>query len=166
MMKSNLKLGEFQLSGFGGFGNHMSLLAKRQRVKNAYFGYGAEFIQKLPGDSAVKPKIIVLTSPGTYSAAFHLTWFLKCLGRTTVIGVASRQAGNSFMETTPFQLPSTGLTGSIANSVQVLFPNVGPGKGKVLKPDAQMKWADFKQFNFDSHSEVLKAIQLIQKGVL
>ncbi len=161
----NFQTGDYQFSSFGDLGNHMTVSAKRERVLNGYFGFGAEVIKKMAAGSPFRPKIVLLTSPHTFSAAFHLTWFFKRLGRTRVLGVASRQAGNSFMETTPFLLPGTGLKGSISNAVQVLFPG-NPEQGKMLMPDVEMTWEDYKHYSFDSHAEILKAIRLIEQGAL
>lgn len=156
-------IGDYMFSGFGGFNKNLSLQAKREIVKKGYSGFGAEHLKKLITGLPFRPRIIVLTSTKTFSAAFHFAYFLKRLGRTTVVGVASRQAGNSFMETTPFQLPYTRRRGSISNSMQILFKD-SPDLGKILKPDFEMRWENFKEYNFDRHSEVLKAIDLIENG--
>jgi len=123
------------------------------------YGFGTKFIKatKLPTDI----QVFVLTSPQTFSAAYHFTYFLKKLGRTQIIGVASKQAGNSFMETTNFTLPHTKISGSISNSRQVLFKH-NPKLGKILQPDYQMKWHHFKKYEFDKNAEILKAIEIIE----
>ncbi len=155
----NFKIGDYIFSSFGNFDHETSLEQKKQMVQNGYNGFGTKFIKatKLPTDI----QVFILTSPQTFSAAYHFTYFLKKLGRTQIIGVASKQAGNSFMETTNFTLPHTKISGSISNSRQVLFKH-NPKLGKILQPDYQMKWHHFKKYEFDKNAEILKAIEIIE----
>ena len=138
-----------------------SLEEKRDKMQEGYYGAGADYVKKAITLNYIPKNIIVLSSPKTFSAAFHFVYFLQKLGKTKILGVASRQAGNSFMETTHFQLPETKLTGSISNAKQILFKNE-PQLGKLLKPAIEMKWKDYKKYNFDKNAEILKAIELIE----
>ncbi len=162
---SDFKLGDYTYSPFGGIGYNLTLEKKRNIVENGYYGFGADYIAKTNQDNNLKPEIIVLISPTTFSAAYHFTYFLKKLGNTTLVGVSPRQAGNSFMETTPFELPQTKLLGSISNSKQILFKE-NIELGKLLRPDYEMKWKDFKEYDFDNNAELLKALDLIEKKTI
>jgi hypothetical protein len=155
----NFKIGDYIFDSFGSFNANTTLDQRKEIVANGYNGLGAEYIRKT-GD-LTNVKIFVLTSPQTFSAAYHFSYFLKKLGRTKIIGVASRQAGNSFMETTNITLPNTKITGSISNSKQILFKD-NIELGRLLKPDYEMTWSDFKNNGFDKNSEVLKVLEMIE----
>ena len=107
---------------------------------------------------------LVLTSPRTFSAAYHFTYLLSQIGKTYIAGVPSRQAGNTFMETTNFELPNTKISGSISNSYQMFFPD-DLEKGKVLMPDFTMNWTDFAKYDFDSNAEILFVLDLLKNDL-
>ena len=110
-----------------------------------------------------EPHVIALCSPETFSAAYHFMYFLMQIGKTTVVGVPSRQAGNTFMENTNFELPNTKMEGSISNGVQIFFPN-DPCKGKIPMPDFAMQWQDYAKYDFDPNAEILYALDLIENN--
>ena len=91
--------------------------------------------------------VYVLTDDATFSAAFHYAFFLSKMG-ATIVGVTSRQAANTYMEQTPFELPRTGLKGSISNSLQMFLPADDP-RAKDFYPDLMPTYEDFKRYNFD-----------------
>ncbi|MDL2212550.1 hypothetical protein LJC72_09345 [Bacteroides sp. OttesenSCG-928-D19] len=126
-------------------------------------GIGKQYTENLHGIPVYKPHVIVLCSPQTFSAAYHFIYYLTEIGHATVVGVPSRQAGNSFMETTAFKLPHTKIEGSISNSVQLMFPG-NAEKGKVFMPDFPMMWKDYAKYNFDRNVEILYSIDLINSG--
>jgi hypothetical protein len=159
---SAFKMGDYRFSRFfNPFDADMPLSKKKETIESGYYRLGGDYIKKSILIALPKPQVIVLTSPKTFSAAYHFVYFLKCLGNTTIIGVASRQAGNTFMETTPFELPNTKLRGSISNSKQILFKS-NPELGEILRPDLEMDWNAFKKFNFDTNAEILQAIEFIK----
>jgi len=127
-------------------------------LRRGYNGFGADYLKKTEPMSNVE--IFVLCSPKTFSAAYHFTYFLKRLGRTKIVGVAPRQAGNAFMETTNLTLPETKIEGSISNSKQILFEE-NSQSAEILKPDYEMTWQDFKKYGFDRNSELIKTLELI-----
>lgn len=163
--KLNYQMGDCIFSKFSIFSEDQTISEKKEIVRNAYQGFGSDFIKKNEKKSQYSPQIIVLTSPTTFSAAYHFTYFLKKIGKAKIIGIASKQAGNAFMEVTRLQLPNTKLRCSISNSKQVLFKD-NEKLGKLLTPDYEMKWSDFKKFNFDNNSEILKTFKLIEKQKL
>lgn len=159
--RSNLKIGDYLFDRFGNVDPNLSLEQKREMLRSGYNGFGAEYLRKTEPMTGVE--IFVLCSPKTFSAAYHFTYFLKRLGRTKIIGVASRQAGNAFMETTNLTLPETGISGSISNSRQVLFKETSQS-AKILKPDYEMTWEEFKKYGFDKNAEIIKTLELIENN--
>lgn len=144
---------------FGSYSGDMTLEQKVEKIQNGFSGFGAEYVKKTKLLNDID--VIVLTSANTFSAAYHFTYFLKKLGRTTLVGVAPRQAGNAYMESTMITLPKTKLQGSISNAKQVLFDE-NSESAKILRPDYEMTWDDFEKYGFDVNAEVLKAIELIE----
>lgn len=153
------KVGDYIFDSFGNFNINSTLQQRKRIVENGYNGFGAEYIKKT--EPLTNIQIFVLTSPQTFSASYHFLYFLKKLGRTRLVGVASRQAGNAFMETTNIILPNTNITGSISNSKQILFKD-NLESGRLLKPDYEMDWMDFKSYEFDKNSEILKVLEIIE----
>ena len=164
---TNLLSGDFTFGYFFGSQNTKSIEEKRKDLSLISYsnGIGSEYTKDLNGKPIHEPVVIVLTSPRTFSAAYHFTYFLSQIGKAYIVGVPSRQAGNTFMETTNFELPNTNISGSISNSLQVFFPD-DLEKGKVLMPDFAMNWTDFAKYNFDSNAEILFVLDLIKNGRL
>ncbi len=155
----NFKIGDYIFDSFGNFDTNLTLEQRKKNIENGYNGFGADYIKKT--EHLTNIQIYVLTSPQTFSAAYHFSYFLKKLGSTKLIGVASRQAGNAFMETTNITLPNTKITGSISNSKQILFKD-NPELGRLLKPDYEMTWNDFENLRFDKNTEILKTLEVIE----
>jgi C-terminal processing protease CtpA/Prc len=160
--KTNYLIGDFMFGYFFDSQSKKSIEEKRKDLSliSYYGGIGIEYTQNLNGKPIYEPVIIVLTSPKTFSAAYHFTYFLTQIGKTYIVGVPSRQAGNTFMETTSFELPNTKISGSISSSLQIFYPD-DPQKGKVLMPNFIMNWNDFVKYDFDSNSEILFVLDLI-----
>jgi hypothetical protein len=106
--------------------------------------------------------VVVLTDPGTFSAAFHLAYTLWRLG-ALLVGTPSAQAGNAFTNVLRIELPNSRLTGSIARSAQLYFPG-DRARGEVLMPDQQFEWQDLVRLGFDPNAELLFALELISDG--
>jgi hypothetical protein len=104
------------------------------------------------------PRVVVLTSARTYSAGFDLVALLKAHG-ATVVGVPSAQAGNCFIDTAPFRLEHSGLTGSISFKYSVLFPE-DTANGELLRPDRELRFDELAALGFDPHAAVLLALEL------
>ena len=160
---TNYITGDFIFGYFFGSPNTKPIEEKRKDLSliTYYNDFGLEYTENLEGKPIYEPVVIVLTSPQTFSAAYHFTYFLSQIGKTYIVGVPSRQAGNTFMETTNFELPYTKISGSISNAHQIFFPQ-DIEKGKVLMPDFAMNWADFAKYNFDSNAEILFVLDLIK----
>ena len=105
-----------------------------------------------------RPKrVVVLTAPGTYSAAFDLAVALYQMG-AELVGTPPAQAGNCFIDTLPFTLPNSGLAGSVAYKRMVTFPE-DEAMGKVLKPHRALTYQRLAQWGFDPNAEVLLALE-------
>ena len=103
--------------------------------------------------------IYVLTDPGTFSAAFHYTFFLSKMG-AKVVGVTCSQAPNTYMEVTQFTLPRTKLNGSFSNSLQLFLPIDDP-RAKDFYPDLMPTYEDFKRYNFDDNAIPMYLLDII-----
>ncbi len=122
----------------------------------------ADLVRSLEGRPVYSPEVLVLVDPSTFSAAYHFAYRVWHLG-AKIVGVPSSQAGNAFVDVTPFELPRSKLGGSIARTAQILIPE-DTSRGRVLAPDFPMTWRDFAAYAFDEHAEVRFALDLIQRG--
>ena len=112
------------------------------------------------GQPLYKPEnIYVITDAGTFSAAFHYTFYLWKMG-AKVTGEPCRQAPNTFMEGTWFNLPYTGVQCSISNSVQI-FLSPDDRRAKIFYPDMMPSINDYARYLFDANTEVLYTLDLI-----
>ncbi len=112
-----------------------------------------DMLTKQRGKPVYQPDdVYVITDGGTFSAAYHTAHYLRQLG-AKIIGVASSQAPNTFMETTHFKLTHTGLTGSISNSVQNMLPANHP-EARQMKPDVELTTEAFLHFGNDANAEI------------
>lgn len=118
-----------------------------------------DMLVKQKGEPLYRPaEVYVITDGVTFSAAYHTTHYLRQLG-AKVIGVASSQAPNTFMETTPFRLTHTGLTGSISNSIQNMLP-AGHPEARQMKPDVELTTESFHRYGDDDNAEIRMILEL------
>jgi hypothetical protein len=159
---TNYRWGDFSFGYLFGANDTRPVEEKRADLSLITYSrnIGAEYTKDLNGKPLHEPRVVVLTSPTTFSAAYHFMYFLVEIGDVQVIGVPSRQAGNTFMETTSFELPNTRISGSISNSIQILFPD-DPVKGKTFMPDYPMNWSDYARYDFDENAEILYALDVM-----
>lgn len=119
-----------------------------------------EELQAQQGKPLYTPEhIYVVTDEKTFSAAFHYAFYLWKMG-ATVVGVPSRQAPNSYMEQTSFELPHTRLNGSISNSIQIFLPEQDK-RAKIFYPDLMPAYDDYKKYDFDEQSEIRYLLEYI-----
>lgn len=114
------------------------------------------------GEPIYTPKdVFVITDAGTFSAAFHYAFYLWKMG-ATVVGIPCSQAPNTYMETTPFTLPHTGLSGGISNALQVFLPGNDP-RAKTFYPNLMPQYEDYVRYQFSPHTELLWLIDRIKR---
>ncbi len=161
-------IGDYDVSDFMGIQTDNDCKNRRndyfKNIEKNNYGWG-KYIEDLEGKAVYSPKIIVLTSAKTNSAAFHFLYWLHKLDNIIVIGTAPKQAGNTPMEGTPFQLANSGITGSISNSYQILFP-MKDEKAEIFTPDFPLNWKDLQEKEMSSTLKIEIAIELINKGMI
>lgn len=131
-----------------------------QRIRELKFYCDTVLINNLQNKPLYSPQqIFVLTNEVTASAATSYSYYLWKLG-AKLVGIPSCQALNTFIEYTPFELPLTKLKGSISNSMRICFPTTDK-REKIFYPDYLLNIQDYRKYNFDSHSEVLYILDLL-----
>jgi len=165
---TSFNIGDYNISDFTDVQTSENCLDRRKKylenlVQN---GYGwSKYIDDLNGKAIYTPKIIVITSAGTNSAAFHFLYSLYKIDNITVIGTSPKQAGNTPMEGTPLELPNSGITGSISNSYQILFPT-NDEKAEIFTPDFPITWQDLQKKEMSSTSTIEIAVEFINNEKL
>ncbi len=140
---------------------------RREKAIAGYKQQGYSFaaaLASLNGQPLYQPRnVVVLTDPGTYSAAFHFLFYLHHMGAKSV-GVPPSQSPNAFMELTDFTLPESKLRGSIANSLQLYMPE--DPKADTFPVDHPLTYEVLQRYGFDRESAVRYALDLIAAGKL
>lgn len=130
----------------------------RNAIIDSYMCLNKDMLRAQDGESLYRPEhIYVVTNEDTFSAAFHFTYMLWKMG-ATIVGVPSSQAPNTYMESTPFTLPNTGIQCSVSNAIQRFFPADDP-RAKVFWPDWAPTWEDYRRLGFDSQRDLLERNQ-------
>lgn len=104
-------------------------------------------------------KIIVLSSPFTYSSGFNMLTSLYNHG-ATVVGTSSAQPGNNFGDMLLFTLNNTQIQGGVSFKRIITFPD-DPIKGQCLKPHFELTYDKFRQLGYDANAEVLFALEIV-----
>ena len=163
---TNHKIGDYSVSSFfKSYPEEMSLKERRMKYLEDDFNENfttIDLLKKINGDAVYTPKIIVVTSPATFSAAFQYAFLLKEICNATIVGVSSSQAYNSGTGTTFYTLTNTKIKGSVSNSYQ-LFDSENKIKERMLQPDYQFLWEDFLKYNSHEDAEILYIIDLINQ---
>jgi hypothetical protein len=162
---TSLGIGDYNFGYFMGnnWPSDMSLKERRNKYlkDNVNSKIGDVLLKNQDGNPVYSPKIIVVTSASTFSAAFHFAFFLKEITNATIVGIAPRQAYNSGMETTNFTLPNSQLSGSVSNSYQLFMPD-NLEKGKIFIPDYEMSCSIFADYGYDQDAEIKYITDLIK----
>lgn len=120
-----------------------------------------ELLKTLEGKPLYRPdNIYVVTDGGTFSAAFHFAFYLDRMG-ATIVGEASSQSPNCFMEVTPFSLPYSGLVGSVSNSLQAFLPSSDP-RAKQFTPEVRITYEDYCRYGFDQNAIMKYLIEFLK----
>lgn len=107
-------------------------------------------------------QVVVVTAARTYSAGFNIAAQLVKHG-ARVVGVASGQAGNCFIDTLRYQLPHSRLDVSISFKRSLLFPD-DAARGVLLTPDDELTYDRLAALNFDPHTSVRLALERLSDG--
>lgn len=106
------------------------------------------------------PRVVVVSSARTYSAAFDVVAMLHAHG-AELVGVPSAQAGNCFIDSLSFELKNSHIRGHLGFKRSLSFPHE-PGKGRLLRPDMELTYDTLSRMSFDPHA----ALRLAQKAAL
>lgn len=126
----------------------------REQIIDSYVCLDKAMLNRQQGAPLYRPNhIYVVTDQSTFSAAFHYAFMLWKMG-ATLVGVPSSQPPNTYMESTEFSLPHSGLPCSVSNSLQSFLPVSDP-RAKVLWPHWMPSYEDYKQYGFDANADLL-----------
>jgi len=157
--KTDYKMGDYMEQDKEEYSNDPQ---KRQQDFLNQYSFARTYLDDLNGKPLYTPdQVFVITNDGTFSAAFHYTFFLSKMG-AKVAGVPSSQAPNTYMEVTEFELPLTHIKGSISNSLQQFLPTKD-SRAKTFTPDFPLSWKEYSKYNFDEQTELLYLQNLIEK---
>jgi hypothetical protein len=104
-------------------------------------------------------RVVVVTAARTYSAGFDVVAQLVKHG-ARVVGVASGQAGNCFIDTLRYQLPHSELDVSISFKRSLLFPEDAE-RGALLTAEEELTYGRLAASNFDPHASVRLALEYL-----
>ena len=105
--------------------------------------------------------VIVLTTERTFSSAFWMVQnFVK--NNAIIVGTPSGQAPNTFSDQNPFELKNSGLNLYLTYKVGYSFPELDHNVD-VLLPHYLMTYDKLKSYNFDPNSEVIYALEVLNK---
>jgi len=139
--------------------------AERKRLSDEYLrqAHGiptfARALDQGKWNAVWTPHVVVLTSAFTYSAGFDAVLQLRAHG-AAVVGVPSAQAANCFIDTVSFRLAHSHLTGSISFKWSVALP-LDLENGTLLRPDRELRYADYRSEQFDPNAAVLMAMDYL-----
>ena len=124
----------------------------------------ARFVDGQNGQPLFEPRrVVVITDPGTWSAATDFMFLLQQMG-AVVVGVPPAQSPNTFMEVTPFTLPRSKLTGSISNLSQLYYPDRPAAREFVV--DFPLTYEVAKRYGFAPDASVRHAFDLVKSGAV
>ena len=103
--------------------------------------------------------IVVLVTPGTFSAGFTMMRLLYLSG-ATLVGTPSGQAANCFGNARYWFLDHTHLDGGVSSTYYVDFPN-DPEMGRVLPMHYPLTYEQLASFDYDPNAEFLYALELL-----
>jgi len=104
-------------------------------------------------------KVVVLVTPGTFSAGFDMLSYLYEAG-AILIGTPSGQAGNCFGNGRLWHLKHSGIEGIISTKYEVRFPG-NPEMGRVLPMHYPLTYEKLASYGFDPNAEFLYALELL-----
>jgi hypothetical protein len=121
--------------------------------------FAAEVLSGQYEASCKVKKIVVLTSPRTFSGGYWVAAFLKKAG-AKIVGIPSGQAGNHYGSVLQLSLANTGITLSVPTKRFLMFPD-DPEQGRLLKPDHELTLEKLKSYDFDPNAEILLVLETL-----
>jgi hypothetical protein len=104
-------------------------------------------------------KVVVLVTPGTFSAG-STTMRLLYLSGATLVGTPSGQAANCFGNARYWRLNHTGIEGGVSSTYYLDFPNDAE-MGRVLPVHYPLTYEQLASYDFDPNAEFLYALELL-----
>ena len=104
-------------------------------------------------------EIVVLVTPGTFSAGSTMMRLLYLSG-ATLVGTPSGQAANCFGNAKYWRLNHTGIEGGVSSTYYIDFPN-DPEMGRVLPVHYPLTYEQLASYDFDPNAEFLYALELL-----
>ncbi len=158
----NFEVGEYEFTS----GNEPGTAEEKRKKKFAEWNQRgiqwARPLEELHGKPLYRPaKVIVLCSPGTFSAAFQAMFALHQMG-AIVVGVPSAQSPNAFMEGTPFVLPESGIQGLISNGTQMYLPK--DPRANIFHPDFEATYSIVSKYDAGPDATLRYALDLLAAG--
>ncbi len=120
-----------------------------------------EYEEGTSSGSYAPKTLLVLSSTKTFSSGLSLLLYLYKRG-AQIVGLPSAQSPNCFSDQMNFQLKNSGIKGTVARKIQVVFPG-DPVKGERLAPHHPLTYEKLKKYNFDPNSEVLLALDILSQ---
>jgi hypothetical protein len=106
-------------------------------------------------------RLLVLSSPTTFSSGFNVLTGLYSLG-ASVVGTPSAQPANNFGDMLVFQLQHTSIQVAVSHKQNVTFPD-DPELGRCLRPQHPLTFDKLAAYDFDPNSEILLALEVLQQ---
>lgn len=106
-------------------------------------------------------KLLVLSSPTTFSSGFNVLTGLYALG-AIVVGTPSAQPANNFGDMLVFQLQHTEIQAAVSHKQNITFPD-DPKLGRCLQPEHPLTYDKLAAYDFDPNSEILMALEVLKR---
>jgi len=107
------------------------------------------------------PKVIVLTTPETFSAGFYVAMRLHGAG-AILVGTPTSQTPNFAASAINWSLNHTGITGRVSKAYALNYP-IGSELSRELPVHYPLTLELLRSYDFDPNAEVLYAIDLLPK---
>jgi hypothetical protein len=104
--------------------------------------------------------VIVIVDGGTFSAAFDMSYHLRRMG-AKLHGSAPSQSPAGFVDSTPYELPRSGLKGSMSRTA-VVYPGFPSNEGAVVL-DVPVTWQMLAERGFRPDAVVEIALEELEK---
>jgi hypothetical protein len=121
--------------------------------------FGVEYVAGTYAGYYTPDKVVVLVTPGTFSAAETMMRYLYLAG-ATLVGTPSGQAANCFGNQTPWYLNHTHISGGVSTTYYGEFPN-DPEMGRVVPMHYPLTYEQLASYGFDPNAEFLYALELL-----